>query len=80
MYTKTVNFSYPMMTPDLAAKLANISGSFSARLFLCHDAMRMNADSLIGLLALEIYEGEALTLEAEGEDAQAAVEAMALAL
>lgn len=68
------------LTPDVAAKLAQLAESRRAKLELECGSKRVPLDSLIGILALECHRGTRLTVIAEGEDEQAAAEAVAMAL
>ncbi len=58
----------------LVAKLAS---QYSARIEVVKDAQRANAKSVLELLSLGGQPGEEFVLEAEGEDAEAALEALA---
>lgn len=58
----------------LVAKLAN---QYRARIEVVKERQRANAKSVLEMLSLGGQPGEEFLLEAEGEDAEAAVEALA---
>ena len=68
------------LTPDVAAKLVTLTEHFSAKLLLECAGKRVLMDSLIGILSLDCPRGTRLTLIAEGEDEQKAVEVIAALL
>ncbi len=68
------------MTPDVAAKLTAIAEKYDAKLEMERGGKRVLLDSLIGILSVPCRRGDALTILAEGQDAQAAAEAIAAAL
>ena len=68
------------LTPEIAAKLAQTAEHHRARLLMECDGKRVLLDSLIGILSVPCRRGDALTILAEGQDAQAAAEAIAAAL
>ena len=68
------------LTPDVAAKLAAIAERYDAKLEMEHEGKRVLLDSLIGILSVPCRRGDRLTILAEGQDAQAAAEAIAAAL
>ena len=68
------------MTPDVAAKLAQLSEHFAAQLQLECGGKRVRLDSLIGILSVECRRGTRLAVLAEGEGEQAAAEAVCAAL
>ena len=68
------------LTPDVAAKLAAIAERYDAKLEMEHEGKRVLLDSLIGILSVPCGKGDRLTILAEGDDAQAAAEAIRDAL
>ena len=68
------------MMPDVAAKLTAIAEKYDAKLEMERGGKRVLLDSLIGILSVPCRRGDALTILAEGQDAQAAAEAIAAAL
>ena len=59
-----------------AAKLVRCAGGFSAKIELSKDGQRADAESIMGVLLLCGEKGAMLTVRAEGEDAEAAVDAI----
>jgi phosphotransferase system HPr (HPr) family protein len=60
-----------------ASLVTQAAGRFRAQVALVKDRQRFNARSMIELLGLNGRPGEQVVLEATGEDAEAAVEAIA---
>ena len=65
------------LTPETAAALAQLAERFHAKLLLQCDGKQVLLDSLIGILSLDCPQGARLTVLAEGQDAEAGVEAVA---
>ena len=59
-----------------AAKLTQLAGGYRAEIWLSRSGRRVNAKSIMGVMMLAAGKGAALTVEAVGEDAQAAIEAL----
>ena len=68
------------MTPDVAAHLTQIAERYTAKLEMECAGKRVLLDSLIGILSVPCRRGARLTVIAEGEDEQAAAEALTRAL
>jgi phosphocarrier protein len=60
-----------------AALVVKAAGTFEAEVFLIKDDTRINAKSIMGVMMLAAEFGSALTIEAEGPDADLAVKAVA---
>jgi len=60
-----------------AALVVKAAGKFEAEMFLIKDGTRINAKSIMGVMMLAAEFDSALTIEAEGPDADLAVEAVA---
>ncbi len=60
-----------------AALVVKAAGQFEAEMFLIKDGTRINAKSIMGVMMLAAEFDSALTIEAEGPDADLAVEAVA---
>ncbi len=60
-----------------AAKLVKLAGGFRSHLTLSHRGREINAKSIMGLMMLAATRGSEVLLRANGEDEQAAVEAIA---
>ena len=60
-----------------AAEFVKTAGRFSADITVAKDGLEVNGKSIMGVLMLAAEKGAILTLTAEGEDAEDAVEALA---
>lgn len=60
-----------------AAELVKVAGGFASEIHVEKDGLRVNGKSIMGVLMLAAEKGAILTLTAEGEDAEDAVEALA---
>ena len=60
-----------------AALVVKAAGKFEAEMYLIKDGTRINAKSIMGVMMLAAEFDSALTIEAEGPDADLAVEAVA---
>lgn len=57
--------------------LVQTAGKYTSRITVSLDGRTVNAKSLMGMLTLAITEGDLITISAEGEDAEQAVEEIA---
>jgi len=60
-----------------ATRLVKCAAGFGAEIWLHHGDRRVNGKSIMGVLTLAAAQGSTLGLEADGRDAEAAVEALA---
>ncbi len=60
-----------------ASLLAQTAGRFQSQIWIEKDGIEVNARSILGLMMLVAGQGTEITIKAEGEDAEAAVEALA---
>ena len=60
-----------------AAKFVHVANGFQARISVTKDSRRVDGKSILGLLTLAAGRGSRLRLAAEGEDAPAALRALA---
>ncbi|HET7765375.1 MAG TPA: HPr family phosphocarrier protein [Burkholderiales bacterium] len=60
-----------------AARLTEVAGAFSAEVWLSRNGRRVNAKSIMGVMMLAAGKGSRVLIEAEGEDADAAIKALA---
>jgi phosphocarrier protein len=60
-----------------AARFVQTAGRFAARIRVTRDGRTVDGKSLMGVLLLAASRGSFLTLEAEGPDAEAALDALA---
>lgn len=68
------------LTPNVAARLADIAERYRSRLEMECAGKRVQLDSLIGILSVPCQRGSRLTVIAEGEDEAEAAAAIAKAL
>ena len=59
-----------------ATRLVQISNEYSSSLRIKHKEHNMNAKSLLGVLSLELSNGDVVTITADGTDEKSAVEAV----
>ncbi len=59
-----------------SAKLTQVASQFAAEVWLTRNGRRVNAKSIMGVMMLAAGRGAALTVEAEGADAEAALTAI----
>ena len=60
-----------------AAEFVKLAGGFAANVTIEKDGLEVNGKSIMGVLMLAAEQGRTLKLTASGEDAEAAVEALA---
>jgi phosphocarrier protein HPr len=59
-----------------SAKLTKLAGSFKSEIHLSRNGRRVNAKSIMGVMMLAAGLGTEVLMEVEGEDEQAAMEAL----
>ena len=59
-----------------ASKFVTIANGYKAEIHVTREQQRVNAKSIMGVMMLAAARGAELRLEAEGEDADAAVDAL----
>ena len=59
-----------------AAKLTTLAGQFTSDIFIAKDARRVNAKSIMGVMMLAAGKGTTVQIEAQGGDAQQALDAI----
>ncbi len=59
-----------------SAKLTQVASGFASEIWLTRNGRRVNAKSIMGVMMLAAGKGAALTIEAEGADAEAALAAL----
>lgn len=60
-----------------AAKFVHLASRFQARVTVSRDGREMDGKSIMGLLLLAASRGTTITIAADGQDEQSAVEALA---
>jgi phosphocarrier protein HPr len=59
-----------------SAKLTQVASQFAAEIWLTRNGRRVNAKSIMGVMMLAAGRGAAVTVEAEGADAESALTAI----
>jgi phosphocarrier protein len=59
-----------------SAKLTQVASGFKSDVWLTRNGRRVNAKSIMGVMMLAAGRGTTVTVEAEGEDAEAALAAL----
>ena len=59
-----------------SAKLTQVASGFKSDVWLTRNGRRVNAKSIMGVMMLAAGKGSTVTVEADGEDAEAALSAL----
>jgi len=59
-----------------SAKLTQIAGSYQSEIWLSRSGRRVNAKSIMGVMMLAAGKGSSVCIEADGDDAEAALAAI----
>jgi phosphocarrier protein HPr len=59
-----------------AARLTEVAGAFASEVWLSRNGRRVNAKSIMGVMMLAAGKGSRVVIEADGEDAEAALSAV----
>jgi phosphocarrier protein len=59
-----------------SAKLTQLASAFKSEIWLSRSGRRVNAKSIMGVMMLAAGKGAAVTIEAAGDDAEAALDAI----
>jgi phosphocarrier protein HPr len=59
-----------------AAKLTHLAGSYQCEIWISRSGRRVNAKSIMGVMMLAAGQGSSVRIEAEGADADAAIDAL----
>ena len=59
-----------------AAKLTQVAGRYQSEVYIARGVQRVNAKSIMGVMMLAAGLGVTVTVDAEGEDAEAALNAI----
>ncbi|TDP73249.1 HPr family phosphocarrier protein [Roseateles toxinivorans] len=59
-----------------SAKLTKLAGGFKSEVFMTRNGRRVNAKSIMGVMMLAAGMGSTVEIETEGEDEQAAMDAL----
>ena len=58
------------------AKLVSVAGDFDSRIYLTCKDKKVNAKSIMGVMTMVPYNGDVITVTAEGSDEKAAIAAI----
>ncbi|MDH4191947.1 MAG: HPr family phosphocarrier protein [Betaproteobacteria bacterium] len=59
-----------------SARLTQVASGFQSEVWLTRNGRRVNAKSIMGVMMLAAGKGSSVTVEAEGADSQAALDAL----
>ncbi|HEX7382711.1 MAG TPA: HPr family phosphocarrier protein [Burkholderiaceae bacterium] len=59
-----------------SAKLTQLASGFACEIWIARNGRRVNAKSIMGVMMLAAGKGASLVIEAQGEDAEAAIAAL----
>ena len=59
-----------------AAEIVKVAGRFRSNVTIARDGLEVNAKSIMGVMMLAAEHGATIVVRAEGEDAEAALEAL----
>ncbi|MGD8557613.1 MAG: HPr family phosphocarrier protein [Chromatiales bacterium] len=59
-----------------ASKFVTVANRYNAEIHVRKDSQRVNAKSIMGVMMLAASQGTGIRIEAEGEDAEAAIDAL----
>ena len=59
-----------------SARLTQVASGFKSEVWLSRNGRRVNAKSIMGVMMLAAGKGSSVVVEAEGDDAQAALDAI----
>ena len=74
MTTKAVTISLsPTVVSSPIAKCVQLATQYASKIYMEHDNRKVNAKSIMGMMALGVEQGKEIIVSAEGEDEQKAV-------
>ena len=77
MITSTVTISNKLgLHARASAKLTKLAGSFACEVFITRGERRVNAKSIMGVMMLAAGIGTEISIETDGADEQAAMDAL----
>ena len=75
MIKKSIKISCPSwLEPRPIAELVQVASKYESKIYLETDTKRVNAKSIMGMMSLNLANGELLTVTTEGNDEEAAME------
>ncbi len=74
MTTKSVTISLsPSVVSSPIAKCVQLATQYASKVYMEHDNRKVNAKSIMGMMALGVEQGKEIIVSAEGADEQKAV-------
>jgi len=74
MIRKTIKMTNPTgLNAKAAALLVQTAGKFTSKIWIEKDEKRVDAKSIMGLMSLTVPMGSEISIEADGEDEQLAI-------
>lgn len=58
------------------AQLVNVANQYSSQIYLEMDSARVNAKSIMGMMSMVFSTGSIVTIDAQGDDGEAAIDAI----
>ena len=77
MTKKTVILHFPQELERGMAEVVQTANRFSSRIYISFGSRRINAKSIMGMMTIEMADGDSISIDADGADEQEAVEAVA---
>lgn len=75
MIKKSIKISCPKgLEPRPIAELVQVASRFESKIYLETETKRVNAKSIMGMMSLNLANGELLTVTGEGNDEEGAIE------
>ena len=76
MIRKSIDVSVGTESGRPIAMLVQVASKYQSKINICQGTKTVNAKSIMGIMGLGLDTGKQIVLEAEGDDAKEAVEAM----
>ena len=77
MISKNITINIPTdMEARPVALLVQVASQFTSKIYVEYETKKVNAKSIMGMMALGILSGEEVKVSAEGDDEQNAIDTM----
>jgi catabolite repression HPr-like protein len=81
MIKKSIKISCPNgLEPRPIAELVQVASKYESKIYLETESKRVNAKSIMGMMSLNLANGDLLTVTSEGNDEKAAMDEITSAL
>ena len=75
MVKKAIRVECPQgLQPRPIAELVQVASKYESRIYLDTETKHVNAKSIMGMMSLELMNGEEVTVSSDGEDENAAMQ------